>query len=162
MLVVRINCLTIVCLKACSPFVLKHTTSMYIHTYLWMERMPLKRAHWELFSPKTWLFRLDPSLYWNYSIKPASLYFKLELRSLSKFLRKLLFVKTQKVAATSYYGIEDPFPDLISKLRHFGGGYKVPIVVCQEPLVVRMPYNAKKVATTRGKLRSVRNSIFVS
>ncbi len=46
---------------------------------------------------------------------------------------------TQKVDSTGYYGIEDPFPDLISKLRHFMGGYGVPVVGCQEPLVVRMP-----------------------
>ncbi len=37
------------------------------------------------------------------------------------------------------YGIEDPFPDFISKLRRFMGGYGVPVVGCQEPLVVRMP-----------------------
>ncbi len=29
--------------------------------------------------------------------------------------------KTQKVASAGYYGIEDPFPDLISKLRRFRG-----------------------------------------
>ena len=66
-------------------------------------------------------------------------YFKLKLRSVRKFRRKPLFFKTQKVAETGYYGIEDPFPDLISKLRRFMGGYGVPIVGCQEPLVVRMP-----------------------
>ncbi len=45
-------------------------------------------------------------------------------------------------------------PDLISKLRHFMGGYGVPVVGCQEPLVVRMPcsINAKEATTTRGKL----------
>ncbi len=50
-----------------------------------------------------------------------------------EFLRKRLFFKTQKVAATGYYGIEDPFPDVISKLFCFSGGCEVPIVVCQEP-----------------------------
>ncbi len=42
--------------------------------------------------------------------------------------------------STGYYGIEDPFPDLISKLCRFMGGYGVPVVNvgCQEPLVVRM------------------------
>ncbi len=59
------------------------------------------------------------------------------LRSVGKFLRKRLFFKTQNVATTGYYGIEDPFPE--SKLRRFRGGYEVPIVGCQEPLVVRMP-----------------------
>ncbi len=38
-----------------------------------------------------------------------------------KFLRKRLLFKKQKVDSTGYYGIEDPFPDLISKLRRFRG-----------------------------------------
>ncbi len=67
-------------------------------------------------------------------------YFILKRRSVRKFLRKRLLLKKQNVDSTGYYGIEDPFPDLISKLRRFMGGYGVPIVVCQEPLVVRMPY----------------------
>ncbi len=45
-----------------------------------------------------------------------------------KFLRKRLLFKKQKVDSTGYYGIEDPFPDLISKLRRFMGGHGVPIV----------------------------------
>ncbi len=56
-----------------------------------------------------------------------------------KFLRKYLLFKKQKVDSTGYYGIEDPFPDSISKLRRFMGGYGVPVDGCQEPLVVRMP-----------------------
>ncbi len=51
------------------------------------------------------------------------------------------------------YGIEDPFPDLISKLRRFMGGYGVPIVGCQEPLVECRSINAKEATTSRGKLR---------
>ncbi len=43
------------------------------------------------------------------------------LRGVRKFLRKRLFFKTQKVDSTGYYGIEDPFPDVISKLRRFRG-----------------------------------------
>ncbi len=66
-------------------------------------------------------------------------YFKLQLRSVRKFRRKCLFFKTQKVAATGYYGIEDPFPDRISKLPGFRGQYRVLIVGCQKSLVVRMP-----------------------
>ncbi len=58
---------------------------------------------------------LDPSLFWNYSIKQALFW------SVRKFLQKRLFFKTQKVASTGYYGIEDPFPDVISKLRRFRG-----------------------------------------
>ncbi len=63
---------------------------------------------------------------------------KLKHRSVRKFLRKRLLFKKQKVDSTGYYGIEDLYPDLISKLRRFMGGYGVPIVGCQEPLVVRM------------------------
>ncbi len=66
-------------------------------------------------------------------------YFILKRRSVSKFRRKRLLFKKQKVDSTGYYGIEDPFPDFISKLRRFMGGYGVPVVGCQEPLVVRMP-----------------------
>ncbi len=79
-------------------------------------------------------------------------YCKLKLRSARKFRRKCLIFKKQKVDSTGYYGIEDPFPDLVSKLRR--GGYRVHIVGCQEPLVVRMrSINAKEATTTLGKLR---------
>ncbi len=46
-------------------------------------------------------------------------YFILKLQSVRKFLRKCLLFKKQKVDSTGYYGIEDPFPHLISKLRRF-------------------------------------------
>ncbi len=46
-------------------------------------------------------------------------YFILKLQSVRKFLRKRLLFKKQKVDLTGYYGIKDPFPDLISKLRRF-------------------------------------------
>ncbi len=36
-----------------------------------------------------------------------------------EFLRKHLFFKSQKVAATGYYDIENPLPDMISKPRRF-------------------------------------------
>ncbi len=48
-------------------------------------------------------------------------FFILKLRSVRKILRKRLLFKKQKADSTCYYGIEDPFPDLISKLRHFRG-----------------------------------------
>ncbi len=65
-------------------------------------------------------------------------YFILKRRSVRNFLRKRLLFKKQKINSTGYYDIEDPFPDLISKLLRFKG-YGVPIVGCQESLVVRMP-----------------------
>ncbi len=40
-------------------------------------------------------------------------YFILTRRSERKFLQKRLLFKKQKVDSTGYYGIEDPFPDLI-------------------------------------------------
>ncbi len=48
-------------------------------------------------------------------------YFILKLQSVRKFLRKRLLFKKRKVDSTGYYGIEDPFPDLISKLHRFRG-----------------------------------------
>ncbi len=45
-------------------------------------------------------------------------------RARMKFLRKCLLFKKQKVDSTGYYGFEDPFPDLISKLRRFMGGIR--------------------------------------
>ncbi len=57
---------------------------IYVGMYVWIVRMPFKRARGELFSPKN----------------------------------------TEKVDSTGYYGIEDPFPDLISKLRRFMGGIR--------------------------------------
>ncbi len=56
-------------------------------------------------------------------------YFILKLRSVRKFLRKRLLFKKQKVDSTGYYGIEDPFPDLISKLRRFRGDTECRLVV---------------------------------
>ncbi len=47
---------------------------MYICMYVWIVRMPFKRARGELSSSKNTLFRLHPSLFSNYSIKQALLY----------------------------------------------------------------------------------------
>ncbi len=89
------------------------------------------------FLQKRRLFRLDPV--YSETTALSKPYFILKRRSVSKFRRKRLLFKKQKIDSTGYYGIEDPFPDLISKLRRFMGGYRVPVVGCQEPLVVRMP-----------------------
>ncbi len=48
-------------------------------------------------------------------------YFILKLQSVRKLLRKCLLFKKQKVDSTGYYDIEDPLPDLYSKLRLFYG-----------------------------------------
>ncbi len=47
--------------------------------------------------------------------------FLLKLQSVRKFLRKRLLFKKQKVDSIGYYDIEDPLPDLNSKLRLFCG-----------------------------------------
>ncbi len=46
-------------------------------------------------------------------------YFILKIQSVRKFLRKRLLFKKQKVDSIGYYDIEDPLPDLNSKLRLF-------------------------------------------
>ncbi len=126
--------------QARSPFVLEHTTSIYVCMYGWYVCTLNARAG-NFFLQKTRLFRLDPV--YSETTALSKPYFILKLRSVRKFLRKRLLFKKQKVDSTGYYGIEDPFPDLISKLRCFRGGgggrYGVQIVGCQEPLVVRMP-----------------------
>ncbi len=48
-------------------------------------------------------------------------YFILKLQSVRKFLRKRLLFKKQKVDSIGYYDIEDPSPDINSKLRLFSG-----------------------------------------
>ncbi len=95
--------------------------------YVWMVRIPFKRARGQLFYPKKHGFLGLTPVYSEITAlsKP---YFILKLRSVRKFLRKRLLFKKQKVDST-----------VISKLRRFMGGYGVPIVGCQEPLVVRMP-----------------------
>ncbi len=103
-----------------------------------MVPMPFKRAlGFPFFSKKHGYLVLTPV--YSETTALSKLYFILKLRSVRKFLRKRLLFKKQKVDSTGYYGIEDPFPDFISKLRRFRGGYGVPIVGCQESLVVRMP-----------------------
>ncbi len=82
--------------------------------------MPFKRARGELFSPKKHGFLdLTPVYYETTALSKP--YFILKLRSVRKFLRKRLLFKKQKVDSTGYYGIEDPFPDLILKLLRFRG-----------------------------------------
>ncbi len=103
-----------------------------------MVRMPLKRSRGERFSPKKHGF-LGLTPVYSETTGLSKPYFILKLQSVRKFLRKCLLFKKQKVDSTGYYGIEDPFPDFISKLRRFMGGYGVPVVGCQELLVVRMP-----------------------
>ncbi len=100
-----------------------------------MVRMPFKRTRGKLLSIKKHGF-LGLTPVYSESTALSKPYFILKLQSVRKFLRKCLLFKKQKVDSTGYYGIEDPLPDLNSKLRRFMGGYGVPIVGCQEPLVV--------------------------
>ncbi len=100
--------------------------------------MPFKGARVKLFSYKKHGF-LGLTPVYSETTALRKPYFTLKLQSVRKFMRKCLLFKKQKVDSTGYYGIDDPFPDLISKLRRFMGGCRVPIVGCQKPLVVRMP-----------------------
>ncbi len=82
--------------------------------------MFFKRARRELFSPKKHGF-LGLTPVYSESTALSKPYFILKLQSVRKFLRKRLLFKKQKVVSTGYYGIEDPLPDLHSKLRRFSG-----------------------------------------
>ncbi len=100
--------------------------------------MPLKRAHgFPFFSKKHRFLGLTPV--YSETTALSKPYFILKLQCVRKFLRKRLLFKKQKVDSTGYYGIEDPFPDFISKLRHFRGDAECRLLI-QEPLVVRMPW----------------------
>ncbi len=104
--------------QARSPFVLKHTTSMYVCMDGWMIRMLFKRGRWELFSPKKHGF-LGLTPVYSETTALSKPYFIFKLQSVRKFLRKCLLFKKQKVDSTGYYGIENPLPELNSKLRLF-------------------------------------------
>ncbi len=80
--------------------------------------MLFKRARRELFSQKKPGF-LGLTPVYSETTALSKPYFILKLQSVRKFLRKRLLFKKQKVDSTSYYGIEDPLPDLNSKLRLF-------------------------------------------
>ncbi len=81
--------------------------------------MPLKRAQTTFFSKKHGFLGL--TTVYSETTALSKPYFILKLQSVRKFLQKRLLFKKQKVDSTGYYGIEDPFPDLISKLRRFRG-----------------------------------------
>ncbi len=110
---------------------------LYVYMYVGWYVCPLN-ARGERFSPKKHGF-LGLTPVYSETTGLSKPYFILKLQSVRKFLRKCLLFKKQTVDSTGYYGIEDPFPDLVSKLRRFMGGYGVPVVGCQELWVVRMP-----------------------
>ncbi len=115
--------------------------------------MPLKCACGQLFSPKKHVF-LGLTPVYSETTALSKPYFILKRRSVRKFLRKRLLFKKQKVAATCYYGIEDPFPDLISKLRRFRGDMECRLIVVKSHWKSECrSINAKEAATTPGKLR---------
>ncbi len=100
---------------------------IYICMYGWYV-CPLN-ARGQLFSPKKHVF-LDLTPVYSETKALSKTYFILKRSSVRKFLRKqrLLF-KKQKVAATCYYGIEIPLPDLKSKLRCFRGDTECRLLV---------------------------------
>ncbi len=76
--------------------------------------MTFKRSRGEHFFSKKQGFLVLTPVY-SETTALSKPYFKLKLRSVRKFLRKRLLFKKQKIDSTSYYGIEDPFPYLISR-----------------------------------------------
>ncbi len=64
-------------------------------------------------------------------------------------MKTLAFQET-KSYSTGYYGIEDPFPDLISKLRRFRG---IRSAACWLSRVIGSQNAVVLMLTTRGKLR---------
>ncbi len=87
-----------------------------------MVRIPFKRARGTFFPKKHGFLGLTPV--YSEITALSKPYFILKVQGVRKFLRKCLLFKKQKVDSTGYYGIEDPFPDLISKLRRFVGDTK--------------------------------------
>ncbi len=85
-----------------------------------MVRMPLKCVRGELFFCKKHVFLCLTPVY-SVTTALSKSYFKLKLQIVREFMRKRLFFKSQKVAGTGYYGIEDTLPDLNSKIRFFPG-----------------------------------------
>ncbi len=80
--------------------------------YVWIVRMPFKRSRGERFFLKKHGF-LGLTPVYSETTGLSKPYFILKLQSVRKFLRKCLIFKKQIVDSTGYYGIEDPFPDLI-------------------------------------------------
>ncbi len=92
---------------------------LYVYMYVGWYVCPLNARAGNFFSKKHGFLGLTPV--YSETTALSKPYFILKLQSVRKFLRKCLLFKKQKVDSTGYYGIEDPFPDLISKLRRFMG-----------------------------------------
>ncbi len=98
---------------------------LYIYIYVCMDGWyvcPLNARAGNFFSKKDGFLGLTPV--YSETTALSKPYFILKLQSVRKFLRKCLLFKKQKVDSTGYYGIEDPLPDLISKLPPFYGGIR--------------------------------------
>ncbi len=92
---------------------------LYVCMYLWIVRMPCPlNARVELFFLKKHGF-LGLTPVYSETTALSKPYFILKLQSVRKFQLKCLLFKKQKVHSTGYYGVENPLPDLNSKLRFF-------------------------------------------
>ncbi len=80
----------------------------------------------DYFLQKTWLFRLDPSLLWNYSIKQALLY--TWAQKCEKIPAKRLAFQETKSWFDRLLWHWRPFSRLNFKTSPFYGGYGLPIV----------------------------------
>ncbi len=88
---------------------------------------PLNTRAGNFFSKKHGFLGLTPI--YSETTALSKPYFILKLQSVRKFRRKRLLFKKQKVDSIGYYDIEDPFPDLISKLRRFMGNTECRLLV---------------------------------
>ncbi len=83
--------------------------------YVWIVRMPFKRARGDRFFFKKHGF-LGLTPVYSETTALSKSYFILKLH-----MRKRFLFKKQKVDSIGYYDIEDPLPDLNSKRRLFSG-----------------------------------------
>ncbi len=91
---------------------------MYVCMYV-LYVCPLNAPAGKFFSQKIGFLGLTPV--YSETTSLSKLYFILKLQSVRKFLLKCLLFKKQKVDLTGNYDIEDPLPDLNSKLGLFSG-----------------------------------------
>ncbi len=86
--------------QARSPFVLKHTTSIYVCMDGWYV-CPLNARAWNFFSKKHVFLGLTPV--YSQTTALSKPYFILNLRSVRKFLLKRMIFKKHKVDSTGYW-----------------------------------------------------------
>ncbi len=111
---------------------------LYICMYVWMVRIFFKRARVERFSPKKHGY-LGLTPVYSETTALSKPYFILKLQSMRKFLLKRLFSRHKKLIRPVTMALKTLFQTSFQNFAVLWGGYGVPVVGCQEPLVVRIP-----------------------